>query len=404
MSFLKCTECGKEYDPVDVYTCDSCGGEIEVLYNYKKVDRSNFLRKNGPSDKNMWISFLPLLPVDDINNAISLGEGWTPLIRANNLEKELGLNELYFKLEFCNPTGSFKDRQISSGISKANEMGKREFAIASSGNAGVALSAYSAKSGFSAYVWVSDFAPRPKVRQIQVYGAQLLELQSREGDISGYHEVFTGMPRFCDRTGLVPMVTARQVNPYVVEGSKTIAFEIVTQLDRVPDNVFTPVGGGGLLGGNWKGFRELQLIGATEDLPVLFGAQYGEDHTPVDRIGDAKYSSDRFFEPLDGSWAHESIIDSGGELLRVSDDEITCAQLELASKEGIFGEPPGVASFAGLKKAVEGGLVDRAGTTVCYVTGTGLKNIEGARKAAAIAEKTRKVHKVSGLEDSKKYL
>ena len=373
----RCTACGHEEPFRELYACPRCSGELSLEYDYESLRQDRALRAAWGHGNNLWERFAPLLPPLDPQMVVTLGEGNTPLIRASRLARRLGLKNLYLKLELCNPTGSFKDRQISIAFSVALSWGHRDFAIASSGNAGVSLAAFCARAGCRANVWVSQGTPPSKLYQIEVYGARLFLLPDPTvtGNMARYYEAYTKMAQLCSVLRLVPMITARRVNPLTVEGGKTIAYEVVLQLGRVPDKIFLPIGGGGLCGSTWKGFEELRRAGFTDRVPQLFGAQYGGDqYLAIDRIGAVDIEAYKYYVPLDGAWARESIAASEGYYLGKVDHRLDEAQAVLASLEGVFAEPAGVAAVAGLMEAIDRGLVKPGDWIVCYVTGHGLKD------------------------------
>ncbi len=403
--WFECVTCGTEYSLTELYCCPKDGGELKIVYDYQGVLKEGNFSKIWNQPLRMWERFGDLLPQKDQKAIISLGEGGTPLIRCKRLAEKIGVKDVYVKLESCNPTGSFKDRQVSVAISKANEWGKTCFGTTSSGNVGVALSAYSARGGFQAHVWVLETMAASKTQQIQVYGAQLfLVPDPGKENMVAYRSFFTEMQDFCIKHGMVPMVSARPVNPYMIEGSKTISFEVVSELGSVPDRVFVPVGGGGMLGGTWKGFKELVELGLADRLPVVTGCQKVGDDTPINRIGDPEFDPNRYFEPLDGRWAWESIQESKGSLLHVAEQEIRTAQSELATNEGIFAEPQGAYATAGLLKASQEGVLRSDETVVCVVTGMGLKDMKAAQEISENYPEHHAVKHVGSLEESAPFL
>lgn len=375
----RCVDCSHEEAFRELYRCPRCGGELSLEYDCEALRKQRSWRSAWGQGQSLWERFTPLLPPLEQGDPVTLGEGGTPLVPAPRLARRLGLCHVYLKLEQCNPTGSFKDRQVAVAFCKALEWRHRVFGIASSGNAGVSLAAFCARAGCTANIWVSDATPSAKLSQMQVFGARLFILPDPAvtGDMARYYAVYTDMGRFCAERDLVPMVTARRVNPLVVEGAKSIAFEIALQLKKVPDKVFVPVGGGGLCGGTWKGFEELSRVGLIDRLPRVFGAQYGGDrYLEIDRIGANAVDSANYYVPLDGVWARESIVASGGMYLGKVDARLEEAQVLLASLEGVFAEPAGAVATAGLLTAVDQNLVQPTDWVVCYVTGHGLKNTE----------------------------
>jgi len=379
---LRCVSCGRSHPGRLQYRCDACGGELEVVYNYGRAAAEFRRAWAGPGS--IWERFRAVLPAVRDEAIVTLGEGSTPLVRSRRLAARLGLERLYLKLEYESPTGSFKDRQVSIAISKAADEGKTEFAVVSSGNVGVALSAYCARAGFDAEVWVPVDTAESKRLQISMYGAQVKLLPPTGEDIGGYHAVYTGMQAYALRHGKVPMVSARPVNPYMVEGGKTIAFEIAAALGAVPDRVFCCVGGGGLLGGVHKGFVELGAMGLAGRVPRIMGGQVTDRmHAPIPRLDQEPYRSGNFYRPLDGAWAWQSIQASRGEWIGVTQAEVSAAQQALAFEEGIFAEPQGAYAVAALERACRAGAVPAGETVVCTITGAGLKDMQSALRFQA---------------------
>ncbi len=376
---LRCVTCGRTYPAGLRYRCDGCGGELEVIYDYLRA-AADFTRA-WTGQGSIWDRFKAVLPALRDGAVITLGEGSTPLVRSHRLAARLGLDRLYLKLEYANPTGSFKDRQISVALSKAADEGKREFAVVSSGNVGVALSAYCARAGFDAEVWVSVDTAESKRLQISMYGAQVKLLPPASENIGRYFAVYTAMQQYALQHGKVPMVSARPVNPYMVEGGKTIAFEIAAALGTPPDRVFCCVGGGGLLGGVYKGFHELTAMGITDRLPRISGGQVTDRmHAPIHRLDEEPYRSGNFYRPLDGTWAWKSIQASSGSWVGVTLEEVYTAQQDLAFEEGVFAEPQGAYAVAALSKACAHGQIAAGETVVCTITGSGLKDMQSASR------------------------
>jgi len=374
-----CEGCGREEPAAERYRCPSCGGELALRYDYATLRRSGAFAARWKEAGSLWRRFGSLLPLEDEARIVSLEEGSTPLVRSDRLAVRLGVKALHFKLESCNPTGSFKDRQISVAMSKARELGRDRFGTASSGNVGVALSAYAARAGARATVWVSSSVAAAKRQQIQVYGARLfLTPENTPENMAANYAFYTGMQAFCLARGMVPMVTARAVNPYAIEGAKTVSFEVVASLGQVPDRYFAPVGGGGLFGSSWKGFRELTQLGLAERIPVMEGTQMLKGHVPVDRLDDPAYDSPTYYRPLDGRWAWQAMQATGG-CLRLADPEaIRAAQADLARQEGIFAEPQGITAYAGLLQAWREGALRADDVVACVITGIGLKDMAAA--------------------------
>lgn len=381
---MRCVTCGAEYPMQELYRCPRDNGELQFVFDYKSLGGDENFRRRFSSPMPMWQRFFDLLPLRDPENIVSLGEGNTALVRAKRLGDFLGISNLYLKLESTNPTGSFKDRQMTVGVSAGKEWGRHSYCTVSSGNVGNSLSAYSAMAGFRSYVWVAEDVAKPKYQQIQLYGCQLFHFPSPSAvGVEYYNHFFNGMPDFCRANDMLPMISARPVNPYMVEGSKTISFELFEQLgQRVPDAVFSPVGGGGLYSGMWKGFRELQSLGFTQRLPAHFACQQKTYMESILTLDDPDVDHDAYAPPLDGRWALQSLRDpeNAGAYLQVDDDELLEAQHLFCTMAGIFAEPAGIVSAAGLIKAARTGALDGADTVVCVITGNGLKDMPGAEK------------------------
>lgn len=378
-AMMECLDCRAIQPLSDFYACPACGGELKIRYDLDDPARRAHFIDHWQRQGTLAVQYSALLPLRRPHEAITLGEGNTPVIRARNLASRLGLRKLFLKLECCNPTGSFKDRQVAVGLSASLEFGRRRFAAVTSGNVGNALAAYAARAGAEANVWVASDTPDAKCQQIEVYGARLFRIR-RAPDAKGdnaFETAFQELHAFCRQFGLTPSSTARSVNPFMVEGAKTIAYEIARDFGRVPPNVVAPVGGGGLLGGLETGFRELHAYKLIDMVPRLFGAQRAEYFIPLDRIGPA-FPDEAGALPLDGMWAARAIEATGGGLSRVSMDEIHEAQGLLARDEGIFAEPRGAYVIAALQKLVQDGRLDRDEHTIAVISGAGLKDMTAA--------------------------
>ena len=386
MPGLECVECGHAMPLAEHYRCPACDGELRLRYDHSEVRRRGGFGRNWRTSADMYTRFGELLPLPSASAAITLGEGNTPMIRARNLGHRLGLGDLHFKLECCNPTGSFKDRQVSVGISVAMQFGRSRFAVTSSGNVGNSLAAYAARSGTSAYIWISQKTPVAKRQQIDDYGSRVFDIETGPGDdaedaySNPYEAAVRQLPSFCRHHRLVPMTTARSVNPFMVEGAKTIAYEICAELGRCPDVVAAPVGGGGLVGGLNEGFSDLQEIGLTDRLPRIVAGQPANYFAGIDRIDEPDCKGAR---PLDANWANAALGISRGSLYRLNTSEILAAQADLAGKEGIFAEPRGAYALAALAVEAGSGRIGEDAAVVVIVSGTGLKDMAAAAEFAS---------------------
>jgi len=399
-AWLDCTVCGRRIECGPSFACPSCGGELSLGFDLQACQPAFARAWTGPGG--IWARFGAVLPPCPAEAVVTLGEGGTPLVRSERLAARLGLRRLWFKLEGCNPTGSFKDRQMAVAMSMGRAWGRTRYATVSSGNVGVALSAYCARAGFEAHVWAAEDTAVAKLRQITVYGAQLyLAPAPTAATMDAYFALYTGLQAFAAQRGLVPMISARPVNPYMVEGSKTIAFEVAAELGDVPDEVFCCVGGGGCLGGVHKGFAELVGLGQAATVPRINGGQRADHgHAPIDKLQQSPWRDGGYYLPLDGAWAWQSIQASNGRLYPVSVQDITRAQALLATEEGIFAEPQGAYAVAALLRAVEAGAVAAEAAVVCVVTGAGLKDMQAVERFADVGIAPRPPIRVQRLGDA----
>ena len=324
---------------------------------------------------------------------VSLGEGGTPLLESRRLAKELGVGELFIKDETRNPTWSFKDRPMTVGVSKAVEDGATTLASASSGNAAAALAAYCARAGRECFCFVPDIAPMGKIAQLILYGAKVVRLR---GLHKGDDPTVRLLRQACAAYGWTPCPSFGPFNPYQAEGPKTLAYEIVEQLEwQVPDVVYVQVGAGGLLGGQWRGFTEFHELGLVDRLPCMVAVQatgcaplvraFKEERPPFEiRAWDRPHTvaeglCDPF--PWDGDAALKAVRESEGTAIAVGDELILKAQRLLAKYEGIFVEPTGATGLAGLIHRLELGQQDPDETIVVEATGGGLKDPDSALRA-----------------------
>ncbi|MDP6130519.1 MAG: threonine synthase [Dehalococcoidia bacterium] len=330
-------------------------------------------------------NYRDLLPVTETTPMITLGEGDTPLVKSNRLGRELGCSDLYFKLEGCNPTGSFKDRGMVVAIAKALEEGSKAVMCASTGNTSASAAAYAAYCDLPALVLIpKGEVAMGKLAQAMAYGARIIM-------ISGNFDVALKLVQAF--TSKHPMTLVNSVNPHRIEGQKTAAFEVADTLGEAPDYLFIPVGNAGNITAYWKGFKEYYKLGRTRRLPRMMGFQ-AEGAAPIVRGAPVANpqtiaSAIRIGNPASWNGALDARDGSGGVIDMVSDDEILDAYRLLASREGVFCEPASAASFAGLVKMHRKGL-DLAGkTVVCIFTGTGLKDPDLA--VSSVAARTTEV-------------
>lgn len=312
------------------------------------------------------------LPVTDQTPALTLQEGNTPLIHLENLSKEWGVN-VYVKTEGANPTGSFKDRGMVMAVAKAKEEGKTALICASTGNTSAAAAAYGARAGMRTIVVIPEGKiALGKLAQAKMYGADIVEIE-------GNFDEALNMVR---EVGEGQIALVNSVNPYRLEGQKTIAFEVINQLDgQVPDYFALPVGNAGNISAAWKGFTEYQakkggsrptLLGVQADgaAPIVYDRVFEEPETIATAI--------RIGNPASWHLAKAALEESKGHIMSVTDDEILEAYQMLASRDGVFAEPASCATIAGLKKRIEAGEIEQGATVVGILTGNGLKDPETA--------------------------
>ena len=377
--YVKCIGCGKEYGPEEiVYMCPICDDILSVEYRYSEIP-PNLDKKWSKRPLSVW-RYRELLPITDQSKIVTMGEGGTKLHKCQRLADMLDLKEVHVKNEGENPTGSFKDRGMTVGVTKALELGAETVACASTGNTSASLAAYAAKAGIKCLILIpSGKVAFGKLAQAIVHGADVIQIRGN------FDDALRIMMELCAEH---PIYLLNSVNPYRIEGQKTIAFEIMDQLGSVPEKVIVPVGNAGNISAIWKGFTELHKLGMIKVLPQMIGIQ-AEGAAP---IATAIKAGRDFIEPVAKpetlatairigapvSWkkAMRAIKDSKGFAETVSDKEIIEAQRFLASQEGLFVEPASAASIAGLKKLVAAGKIEAEERIVCIVTGHGLKDPE----------------------------
>lgn len=384
---LTCISCGSEYAPNAIlYRCSRCGDLLSVEYS-SDIMKPEISLEWKSRTISVW-RYAELLPVDDKGKIVSLGEGGTSLNKCFRLGCEIGLRNVYVKNEGENPTGSFKDRGMTVGVTKALELGMKRVACASTGNTSASLAAYAARAGLECIVLIpSGKVAFGKLVQAIIYGAKVIQVRGN------FDEALKIIEEICLTQ---PVYLLNSINPYRLEGQKTIAFEIWDQLNyNVPDKVIVPVGNAGNISAIWKGFKELRSAGLIEKLPEMIGIQ-AEGAAPIANFFKENLSEIRFVEnpetvatairigsPVNWKKAVRAIEESGGLAETVSDEEILSAQMLLARREGIFVEPASAAAVAGLMKLARMKTIDRDEIVVCVLTGHGLKDPDIVFKIAS---------------------
>ena len=391
-SSLTCVLCDAVYaEGADRYSCPKCGelGTLRVSYDYDRI--SAYASRDGlasaPS-RDHW-RYLPLLPLAADRVEFPLAVGGTPLYPVPGLRKALGLERLWVKDDTANPSASLKDRASSVVLLKGRELGCREFAAASTGNAGASLACLSAALELPCHIFVPESAPRAKVAQLLIFGADVLAIRG------SYSEAFSLCVEASDRFGWYNRNTG--YNPYTVEGKKTVALEIAEQLGwEPPDTVVVATGDGCILSGVWKGFTDLHRLGWISRLPRLVAAQaegsqaiknaFEGDGTIRPVTEDTLADSISVALPRNGVMAVQDLRSSGGIAVTVSDDEILEAMPLLGRTAGLFAEPAAAAAVAVLVKLVERGDIASGERVVVLSTGHGLKDVDAALQAVKAPE------------------
>jgi len=373
---LVCVHCGAEYSPDSiVYNCEKCGHLLAVKYDLDNitVTHDELLKR----EIGVW-RYKEFLPVKI--EPVSLHEGGTPLYHLKKLGEELGLKNLYAKHEGMNPSGSFKDRGMTLGVSMAKQLGKNIVACASTGNTSASMAVYAAKANMPAVVLLpAGHVALGKIAQALMHGAKVISIRGNfDRALEMVHEL-------CITHGIYLL---NSINPYRLEGQKTIGFEAVDQLGCVPDRFVLPVGNAGNISAVYKGLSEWKEIGYIDSLPKMTGIQ-AEGAMPVvnaikknlpelvvEQNPETVASAIRIGAPVNAEKALRAIRETGGTAESVTDAEILAMQRDLARKEGIGVEPASAASVAGIKKMAEQGLLDKDEKIVCVVTGHLLKDPE----------------------------
>jgi threonine synthase len=376
--------CARKYPYGNVYTCPHCGieGILDVHYDYNAAAQS-LTPDLRTRPLNQW-RYRELLPVDSGLTPPHLHVGWTPIYDVARLARAIGIAQLFIKDDGRNPTNSFKDRASSVGVLKAIEFGYDTIACASTGNAASSLAGLSAAVGLKSYIFVPERAPEPKVTQLLVFGATVVKVQGT------YEDAFDLCRLACEEFGWYNRNSG--TNPFLVEGKKTAGLEIAEQFGKgIPDWVVVSVGDGCTIGGIGKGLQEMKRLGFISRLPRLLGVQAEGARPIVDAFNAGKdlvpvptnTLADSIAVGTPRNWrrAIQQIKASAGAMIAVSDEEILDAMRITARLGGVFGEPAGVAGIAGLKKAIQQGVVKPDESAIAVITGNGLKDIQSAKRA-----------------------
>ncbi|MEK6563427.1 MAG: threonine synthase [Candidatus Omnitrophota bacterium] len=382
---LKCRECGREYPKDVLFVCEYCFGSLEVNYDYKAIKKNLTKETLLGRPKNMW-RYKELLPIDK-DPAVGLDSGYTPLIKANNLARVLGVRELYLKDDSVNhPTLSFKDRVVSVAISKAREFGFDTVACASTGNLANSVSAQAASCGLKAYIFIPADLETGKVVASQIYNPNLIGIEGNYDEVNRLCSEIASRYRWA--------FVNINIRPFYAEGSKSMGYEIAEQLDwKLPKHIVVPSAGGSLITKLWKSFKELKELGFLEKADTKVYCAQGQGCAPIVTAIKEKSEVIRpvkpktiakslaIGNPADGYYAVDTVRKSGGFAEEASDEEIVEAIKLLAKTEGIFTETAGGVTLAAAKKLIEQGIIPKDESIVICITGNGLKTLEVVTKS-----------------------
>src|SRR5580704_4900619 len=371
VTHLECSLCKNRVEPYQLHNLCSCGGTLFVRYDLTRIKGTwtrDSLRSARPD---LW-RYLPVLPPQNRESIVSLGEGMTPLIRTRRLGAAIRAQQLWVKDEGLNPTASFKARGMTTAITMARELGVRKIAIPSAGNAASAAAAYAAAAGIEAHIFMPADVPQSNYIECKTLGSTVTLV---DGLISDCARIVSERK---DREGWFDMSTLKE--PYRVEGKKTMGYEVAEQFDwELPDAILYPTGGGVGLIGMWKAFEELEQLGWIGSKRPKMIAVQAEGCQPIVRAFERGDTQSEFWQgastvaaglrvpkPLGDVMTLRAVRASGGTAIAVPDSEILDAGVELASLEGIFAAPEGAACVAALRKLLVAGFISPGERVVIF--------------------------------------
>jgi threonine synthase len=407
LPYQKCINCKSEFGIDEImYFCRKCGDLLEIKYTQNELNRALKENEWRSIPLSVW-RYRLFMPIKSPSKTVTLNEGGTGLHLCERLASHLGIRQLYIKNEGENPTGSFKDRGMTVGVTKAMELGLKAVICASTGNTSASLAAYAAKAGLECTVLIpSGKIAYGKLSQAIIYGAKVIQVRGN------FDQALDAVLKLSEKHRSIYLLNS--INPFRIEGQKSLGYEICDQLDhQAPDRIVVPVGNAGNISAIWKGFKEFYKLGIAESLPKMTGIQAaraapiaqalknGRDViVPVD-TPETVASAIRIGAPVSWKKAISAIQESHGTAEIVNDEEILDAQKKLAQMEGLFVEPASAASIAGLKKLVEKGEIDREELVVCVATGHGLKDpdiaIKMSEKPIEVDARTEDVEHALGI-------
>ncbi len=409
---IQCAGCGKTYDFNEVPPNDGCGGRIDFHLDIDTL-RNVIEKERNKTTGGIW-KYFDFLPLRHRDSGLTLGEGNTPLVRSQRLAEYLGVKNLHLKIETMNPSGSFKDRPICVGVSRAAEDGVKTVAAASSGNAAASMATYAARAGLDAVVLVPEKTPAGKTVHLQTLGAHVFRVRKED---EGVDPTTTLLKKACNEFGWVPIPSFGPFNCFQFEGNKTIGYEVSEQMEwEPPEWVLFPTGSGGLMAGTMKGFVEYEQLGFIEDIPRPVVVQ-PEGCSPIVRAFQDQVEPDNIIPwdsnetvaggladpfPWDGDAALKYLDELEGQAVSVTDEKIKEYMLRLATLEGIFAEPSGVAALAGLEILLSDGVINSRDSILVPITGSGFKDLALAQtlttEAPVIRPRTEDLNKHLGVD------
>jgi threonine synthase len=382
VTHLECASCHLEHEARRLLNlCRECGKPLLVRYDLKQAALSLTKESLALRRADLW-RYREVLPVENDENIVSLGEGWTPLLQAKNLGKQIGIDQLYIKDESQNPTQSFKARGMSAAISMAKELGATKLAVPSAGNAAGALAAYAARAGLECFIFMPDDTPRANIIECEQTGARVTLMAGLITDCGAE------VARRKDAEGWFDVSTLKE--PYRVEGKKTLGYELAEQFNwELPDVIIYPTGGGTGLIGMWKAFEEMEQLGwidsrrprmvtvqASGCAPIVRAFETGKRFAVVFAGAATVASGLRVPKAIGDFLILDALRESSGTAVAVSDQELITATKEVGAAEGIFCAPEGAACLPALRKLIEADLVKPDERVVLFNTGAGVKYLE----------------------------
>lgn len=391
MKGLKCRECGRIYPKETLFVCEFCFGSLEVIYDYDKIKEKLSIKEIESRPKNLW-RYRELLPIDG-KPTDGFNSGYTPLIKAKNLGKVLGVKNLYIKDDsVCHPTLSFKDRVVSIALSRAKELGFDTTACASTGNLANSVASQSAVAGLKSYIFIPADLESGKVIGTLIYAPNLIAVEGNYDEVNRLCSEIAGRYKWA--------FVNINIRPYYAEGSKTYGYEILEQLGwKAPDHIVVPCAGGSLITKIWKSIKEFHKLGFIDKPSTKMYAAQASGCAPI--VNAIKEKSEiikpvkpktiakslAIGNPADGYYAMGVVNETGGWAESSTDEEIVDAIKLLAKTEGIFTETAGGVTVSVAKKLIEQGIIPKDEVVVISITGNGLKTQEVVQKSIGAPKK-----------------